>query len=139
MFSLIHIAGLLFSCYVLATFQSRKYHPLVPVGFRRISNRLVISFTSQIVQETRDEHRKALPSQTVNRNNNLPFEEQYNNHHLYPKSARSGFLSYHVGLACYYIELLNMIVSVITYTDNRFPIALHVQDYQEPASELIAF
>jgi len=45
--------------------------------------------------------------------------EWHNNHHLYPKSARSGFLSYQVDLAWYYIKFMHWIGAVSTYTDNK--------------------
>ncbi len=45
--------------------------------------------------------------------------EWHNNHHLYPKSARSGFLPYQVDLAWYYIKFLRKIGGVTTYTDNK--------------------
>jgi stearoyl-CoA desaturase (delta-9 desaturase) len=45
--------------------------------------------------------------------------EWHNNHHLYPKSARSGFLSYQLDFAWYYIKFLNKLGAVTTYTDNK--------------------
>jgi stearoyl-CoA desaturase (delta-9 desaturase) len=45
--------------------------------------------------------------------------EWHNNHHLYPKSARSGFLSWQVDLAWYYIKFLHTIGAVTEYTDNK--------------------
>lgn len=55
--------------------------------------------------------------------------EWHNNHHLYPKSARSGFLSYQVDLAWYYIKFLSMIGAVTTYTDNK---KQFMEKYYEP-------
>lgn len=43
--------------------------------------------------------------------------EWHNNHHLYPKSARSGFKPHQVDLAWYYIKLMNMLGAVSDYTD----------------------
>ena len=45
--------------------------------------------------------------------------EWHNNHHLYPKSARSGFLSYQLDFAWYYIKFLNKLGAVTAYTDNK--------------------
>ncbi|MCF0060701.1 fatty acid desaturase [Dyadobacter chenwenxiniae] len=45
--------------------------------------------------------------------------EWHNNHHLYPKSARSGFKPYQVDLAWYYIKFLHLIGGVITYKDSK--------------------
>jgi len=45
--------------------------------------------------------------------------EWHNNHHLYPKSARSGFLSYQIDFAWYYIKFLSIIGAVTEYTDNK--------------------
>lgn len=43
--------------------------------------------------------------------------EWHNNHHLYPKSARSGFKPYQVDLAWYYIKMMHLIGSVSEYRD----------------------
>ncbi len=43
--------------------------------------------------------------------------EWHNNHHLYPKSARSGFLNYQVDFAWYYIKFLHTIGAVKHYVD----------------------
>jgi fatty-acid desaturase len=43
--------------------------------------------------------------------------EWHNNHHLFPKSARSGFKPMQIDLAWYYIKLLNMIGAVSHYKD----------------------
>lgn len=45
--------------------------------------------------------------------------EWHNNHHLYPKSARSGFKPYQVDLAFYYIKLLSLIGAVSSYRDSK--------------------
>jgi len=45
--------------------------------------------------------------------------EWHNNHHLYPKSARSGFKPYQLDLAWCYIKFLSMIGAVSTYRDSK--------------------
>jgi len=45
--------------------------------------------------------------------------EWHNNHHLYPKSARSGFKPYQLDLAWCYIKLLSMIGAVSHYRDSK--------------------
>ena len=45
--------------------------------------------------------------------------EWHNNHHLYPKSARSGFKPYQIDLAWYYIKLMNLLGAVSNYRDNK--------------------
>jgi stearoyl-CoA desaturase (delta-9 desaturase) len=45
--------------------------------------------------------------------------EWHNNHHLYPKSARSGFLPYQVDLAWYYVKLMHKLGAVSSYKDDR--------------------
>jgi fatty-acid desaturase len=45
--------------------------------------------------------------------------EWHNNHHLFPKSARSGFKPYQVDLAWYYIRLMNVLGAVSEYTDSK--------------------
>lgn len=45
--------------------------------------------------------------------------EWHNNHHLYPSSARSGFLNYQVDFAWYYIKFLSMIGAVSGYHDSK--------------------
>jgi sn-1 stearoyl-lipid 9-desaturase len=45
--------------------------------------------------------------------------EWHNNHHLYPKSARSGFLPYQFDLAWCYIRFLSSIGAVSSYHDNK--------------------
>ena len=45
--------------------------------------------------------------------------EWHNNHHLYPKSARSGFKSYQLDLAWCYIKFMSMIGAVSEYNDSK--------------------
>jgi len=45
--------------------------------------------------------------------------EWHNNHHLFPSSARSGFLHYQLDLAWCYIRLLNAIGAVSSYHDSK--------------------
>ncbi|WP_310590564.1 fatty acid desaturase [Dyadobacter sp. CY323] len=45
--------------------------------------------------------------------------EWHNNHHLYPKSARSGFKPYQIDLAWYYIKFMHLIGAVSTYRDSK--------------------
>lgn len=45
--------------------------------------------------------------------------EWHNNHHLYPKSARSGFKPYQVDLAWYYIKFMHSIGAVSEYRDSK--------------------
>ncbi len=45
--------------------------------------------------------------------------EWHNNHHLYPKSARSGFKAYQVDLAWYYIKFMHMLGAVVSYRDSK--------------------
>jgi len=45
--------------------------------------------------------------------------EWHNNHHLYPKSARSGFLNYQVDIAWYYIWALNKLGLVTSFHDAK--------------------
>jgi fatty-acid desaturase len=45
--------------------------------------------------------------------------EWHNNHHLYPKSARSGFLKHQIDFAWYYIYLLYLIKGVKTFNDSK--------------------
>ena len=45
--------------------------------------------------------------------------EWHNNHHLYPKSARAGFLPHQIDLAWYYIKFLSMVGGITAYTDNK--------------------
>ncbi|WP_310589505.1 fatty acid desaturase [Dyadobacter sandarakinus] len=45
--------------------------------------------------------------------------EWHNNHHLYPSSARSGFLPYQFDLAWYYIRFLSAIKAVSSFRDSK--------------------
>ncbi|MCF0072929.1 fatty acid desaturase [Dyadobacter sp. CY261] len=45
--------------------------------------------------------------------------EWHNNHHLYPRSARSGFKPHQVDMAWYYIKLLSMLGAVSSYQDSK--------------------
>ncbi len=45
--------------------------------------------------------------------------EWHNNHHLFPKSARSGFKRYQVDTAWYYIKFLSIIGAVSSYHDSK--------------------
>lgn len=45
--------------------------------------------------------------------------EWHNNHHLYPSSARSGFLKHQVDLAWYYIKFLHLVGGVTSYHDSK--------------------
>ncbi|MDN3584567.1 fatty acid desaturase [Mucilaginibacter flavus] len=45
--------------------------------------------------------------------------EWHNNHHLFPKSARSGFKKYQVDLAWYYIKMMYLLGAVSSYKDHK--------------------
>lgn len=45
--------------------------------------------------------------------------EWHNNHHLYPKSARSGFKPHQVDFAWYYIKFMSLIGAVTYYRDSK--------------------
>ena len=45
--------------------------------------------------------------------------EWHNNHHLYPKSARSGFKPYQFDLAWCYIKMMSMLGAVSSYRDSK--------------------
>ena len=45
--------------------------------------------------------------------------EWHNNHHLYPKSARSGFKPHQIDFAWYYIKFLSLIGGVTYYRDSK--------------------
>lgn len=45
--------------------------------------------------------------------------EWHNNHHLYPSSARSGFLKYQIDFAWYYIYMLYKIGGIVSYHDSK--------------------
>lgn len=53
--------------------------------------------------------------------------EWHNNHHLFPKSARSGFKPYQVDLAWYYIKLLSVCGAVSSYHDSKSDFFRHIQ------------
>jgi stearoyl-CoA desaturase (delta-9 desaturase) len=55
--------------------------------------------------------------------------EWHNNHHLFPSSARSGFLNYQLDLAWCYIRLLKTIGAVSSYHDSR---KLFLAQYRQP-------
>ncbi|NOT75770.1 MAG: acyl-CoA desaturase [Cyclobacteriaceae bacterium] len=45
--------------------------------------------------------------------------EWHNNHHLFPQSARSGFLWYQIDSAWYFIRTLSFIGAISSYTDSK--------------------
>ncbi|PJJ84296.1 fatty acid desaturase [Mucilaginibacter auburnensis] len=45
--------------------------------------------------------------------------EWHNNHHLYPKSARSGFKSYQLDMAWLYISFMYRLGAVVSYRDDK--------------------
>lgn len=55
--------------------------------------------------------------------------EWHNNHHLYPSSARSGFLAHQIDLAWYYIKGLHLLGGVRTYHDSK---SLFLKQYHLP-------
>ena len=58
--------------------------------------------------------------------------EWHNNHHLYPSSARSGFLKHQIDFAWYYIKFMSMIGAVTDYHDSK---KLFLEQYQKPYLE----
>ncbi|MXV14650.1 fatty acid desaturase [Hufsiella ginkgonis] len=58
--------------------------------------------------------------------------EWHNNHHLFPKSARSGFKAHQVDLAFYYIRLMYALGAVSGYRDDK---KNFVKQYYEPYLE----
>jgi stearoyl-CoA desaturase (delta-9 desaturase) len=58
--------------------------------------------------------------------------EWHNNHHLYPTSSRSGFLSYQIDLPYYLVRLFSAIGGVVEYKDykNHF-----IENYYKPFME----
>ncbi|HLZ89227.1 MAG TPA: fatty acid desaturase [Puia sp.] len=58
--------------------------------------------------------------------------EWHNNHHLFPCSARSGFLNYQVDLAWCYIKLLSRIGAVSAYHDSK---QAFLSQYHQPYLE----
>ncbi|MFA6087023.1 fatty acid desaturase [Mucilaginibacter sp.] len=59
--------------------------------------------------------------------------EWHNNHHLFPKSARSGFKAYQVDTAWYYIKFMSMIGAVSHYKDSK---AQFLKEYVKPALKI---
>ena len=57
--------------------------------------------------------------------------EWHNNHHLFPSSARSGFLNYQLDLAWCYIRLLKTIGAVRSYHDSKKAFLRLVQQRQK--------
>jgi fatty-acid desaturase len=55
--------------------------------------------------------------------------EWHNNHHLFPRSARAGFLKYQIDLAWYYIYLLYKMGGVTSYFDSKDKF---ISDYYSP-------
>ena len=45
--------------------------------------------------------------------------EWHNNHHLFPKSARSGFKPHQIDIAWYYIKFMSMVGAVSSYNDSK--------------------
>lgn len=58
--------------------------------------------------------------------------EWHNNHHLFPCSARSGFLRYQLDLAWCYIKFLNIVGAVSSYHDSK---KLFLAEYHRPYLE----
>ncbi|HEX3933305.1 MAG TPA: fatty acid desaturase [Puia sp.] len=55
--------------------------------------------------------------------------EWHNNHHLFPCSARSGFLNYQLDLAWCYIKFLSLLGGVSAYHDSK---KLFLSEYHQP-------
>src|ERR1700712_5490803 len=55
--------------------------------------------------------------------------EWHNNHHLYPKSARSGFLPYQFDLAWCYVKMMHIFGAVTSYRDSR---QQFYEEYHQP-------
>ena len=55
--------------------------------------------------------------------------EWHNNHHLFPRSARAGFLKYQIDFAWYYIYVLHKLGGVTHYFDSK---AKFLANYYEP-------
>ena len=62
--------------------------------------------------------------------------EWHNNHHLYPKSARSGFKPMQVDMAWYYIKFMHMIGAVSSYHDSKKD--FYAEYYNAPECKLSA-
>lgn len=59
--------------------------------------------------------------------------EWHNNHHLFPKSARSGFKPYQIDFAWYYIKFMSMIGAVSSYRDSK---KQFYKEYYKPVEEV---
>ena len=55
--------------------------------------------------------------------------EWHNNHHLYPSSARSGFLKHQIDFAWYYIKGLQLLGGISSYHDSK---ELFLKQYHQP-------
>lgn len=55
--------------------------------------------------------------------------EWHNNHHLYPTSARSGFLGYQLDLPWLYVRLIHLLGGIESYRDNK---AQFIENYVKP-------
>jgi stearoyl-CoA desaturase (delta-9 desaturase) len=60
--------------------------------------------------------------------------EWHNNHHLFPRSARAGFLKYQLDFAWYYIYFLYLIGGVSSYHNSK---ARFLTDYYQPYMEKV--
>lgn len=60
--------------------------------------------------------------------------EWHNNHHLYPKSARSGFKPYQIDFAWYYIKSMSIIGAVSHYRDSKKEF---YSEYFKPVAEVV--
>ncbi|WP_345951636.1 fatty acid desaturase [Mucilaginibacter sp. PAMB04274] len=63
--------------------------------------------------------------------------EWHNNHHLYPKSARSGFLPHQVDLAWCYIRLLSLMGGVTEYHDSKKKFLKEYYHPQKKAKDVV--
>lgn len=55
--------------------------------------------------------------------------EWHNNHHLYPSSARSGFLAHQIDFAWYYIKGMSLLGAISSYHDSK---QLFLKEYHQP-------
>jgi len=60
--------------------------------------------------------------------------EWHNNHHLYPKSARSGFKTWQFDMAWYYIRTMNRLGAVSSYRDSKKEF---YKKYYKPVPEVV--
>jgi fatty-acid desaturase len=60
--------------------------------------------------------------------------EWHNNHHLYPGSARSGFLSYQLDLAWCYIYVMYKLGAVVSYHDSK---KIFLEQYYYPSKSVV--